>query len=158
MKRLTGSACSLIVVIVLMIALLSISEKMEYSASKLLPMIIGGTVLVLSIIALFLEILTGSGQNSVPEKTETAGEDAGIRRKVYLGMAVWIFGYALAIYLFGFMISTPIFVGAYMKRHGSGWPGVVLTAGIFSVVFYVVFNVALQADLYSGKLLIWIGW
>lgn len=157
MKKLTGSACSLIVVIALMLAAIGLSQKLEYSASKLLPLIIGGFVLILSIIALVMETLAGSGQDAVAKNVETAAEkDAGNRRKVYLGMAGWIFGFAIAIYVFGFMISTPVFVGAYMKRHGSAWPGVVATAGIFSVIFYGLFNVALQADLYSGRLLMWL--
>ena len=159
MKKLTGSACSLIVVIVLMLAVISLSQKLEYSASKLLPLIIGGFVLILAIIALITEFLSGSSQDTSTErvKATTEEKDADNRRKVYLEMGGWLFGYAIAIYLFGFMISTPVFVGAYMKRHGSGWPSVVITAGIFSVIFYTVFNVALQADLYSGRLLMWLG-
>ncbi|MFH1488704.1 MAG: tripartite tricarboxylate transporter TctB family protein [Pseudomonadota bacterium] len=158
MRKITGSIFSLVVVLVLMLAAILLSLRFEYAASKLLPLTIGGTVLILTIIALVMEILAGSGQDARSEKGKTAeGEDAPNRGKVYLGMAGWIFGFALAIYVFGFMISTPVFVGAYMKRHGSGWPGVVITAGIFSVIFYIVFNVALQADLYSGRLLMWLG-
>ena len=157
MKKITGSACSLIVVIGIVIAVIALSRKMEYPASKLLPIIIGVTVLILATIALVLEILTGSVQNAAADKREGAEGDADNRRKVYLGMAGWLFGYAIAIYVFGFMISTPVFVGAYMKRHGAGWSGVVATAAIFSVIFYAVFNLALQADLYQGRLLMLLG-
>ena len=157
MTKRTGSICSLIVVILLASAAMLLARNLQYSASKLLPMIIGAIVLFLSVVALVLEIRSGLAQDDAAEKADPeAEEEAAHQKKVYLGMAGWIFGFAIAIYVFGYMVSTPFFVGGYMKRHGSGWAGAIATAAIFTVVFYLVFNVALQADMYRGRLFLWL--
>jgi hypothetical protein len=44
-----------------------------------------------------------------------------------------------------------------MKRHGSHWPGAVIAALLFTGIVYIVFNFALQADLYRGQLPMWLG-
>ena len=157
MRKRTGSICSLIVVILLALAAMLLSRNLQYPASKLLPLIIGGIVLFLAVVALVLEIRSGLAQDDAAEKADPEAEaEAASQKKVYLGMAGWIFGFAIAIYVFGYMVSTPFFVGGYMKRYGSGWPGAIATAGIFSVIFYLVFDVALQADMYRGRLFLWL--
>ena len=55
------------------------------------------------------------------------------------------------------MIAILVFVGAYMKQHGSRWLAVVTTAVIFTGIMYAVFNAALKADLYKGQLPMWLG-
>ena len=158
MRKLRGSSYSLILVIVVMLAFIGLSLRLVYFASKLLPLLMGGIVLLLAVIALAREIKAG---HSLEEATVTTSE-TGVGEKnsaeagKYSGIAAWIIGFFLSIYVVGFMIATLLFVGAYMKRHGSKWPATVITAVIFTGIIYAVFNLAFKADLYKGQLLMWL--
>ena len=158
MRKLSGSSYSLILVIVVMLAFIGLSLKLEYFASKLLPLLMGSIVLLLAIIALAREIKAG---HSLEEATVTTsetgvGEKNGAEVGKYSGIAAWIISFFLSIYVLGFMITTLLFVGAYMKRHGSKWPSTVITAGIFTGIIYAVFDLAFKAELYKGQLLMWL--
>ncbi len=158
MRKLSGSSYSLILVMVVMLALIGLSLRLEYFASKLLPLLMGSTVLLLAVIALAREIKAG---HSLEEATVAAGK-TGVGEKdsaevgIYSGIAAWIIGFFLSIYVLGFMIATLLFVGAYMKRHGSKWPETVITAVIFTGIIYAVFDLAFKAELYKGQLLMWL--
>ncbi len=154
MRRLSGSAYTLIVVMAAMPAFIVLSMRMEYYASKFLPILVGSIVFVLAAIALARDISAARS----PEKTATADKISAKEGAIkYLYVAAWIIGFAIAIYLVGFMIAIPFFVGAYMKRHGSGWLTTVITAIIFTGIIHAVFNFALKADLYTGILFRWLG-
>ncbi len=157
MKLPNGSQWSLIVVIAVMLIAIGSSLSLEFFASKLLPILIGTVVLILALIALVVEIKEAPrlGAPASGGETEFEGGTAAEVR-IFLAMAAWIFGLALSIYLVGFIISAFLFVGAYMKRHGSSWFSVILTAGLFTGVIHVVFNLALKTDLYNGQLPLWL--
>jgi|TARA_B100000315_G_scaffold217695_1_gene218487 hypothetical protein len=158
MKIPSGSQWSLIVIIILMLIAVVSSMNLEFFASKLLPVLISTVILILAVIALVLEIKAGRRLGAPASGGETEVEGGtGAEAMIFLGMAAWIFGLALSIYLVGFMISIFLFVGAYMKRHGSNWFSVIITAGIFTGVIHVVFDLALKTDLYKGQLPIWLG-
>jgi hypothetical protein len=158
MIKLSGSSYSLIVVLVVMLAVIGLSLKLEYFASKFLPLLIGSVIFVLALIALVGEIKAGVSIEVTTSSSETDVEEkTSYDDRKYSPMAAWIAGFFLSIYLVGFIIAAPLFVGAYMKRHGSKWLSTVITTGIFTGIFYTVFNLALKADLYKGQLLKWIG-
>ena len=147
MRTLNSSSYSLIAIIILMLAVMALSLKMAYFSSKLLPLVIAGMVLFLALIDLARELK--KKPDAAAKTTEKVGR--------YTQYLAWIFGFFLAIYVAGFMIAIPLFVGAYMKRHGSGWPATVITAFIYTGIIYAGFELALKTDLYKGKLLMWIG-
>ena len=158
MKALRGSSYSLMVVILGMLAVIGISLRLEYFASKLLPLLIGSIVLVLAVLDLARELTAGRRLEAAPVGgSRERGEAIGVEVRQYLRYAAWTVGFLLAIYFVGFMLAIPAFVGAYMKQHGSKWPGTLITAVAFTVVIYMVFNYALKANLYRGQLLILMG-
>lgn len=158
MIKLRGSSYSLIFVLVVMVAFIGLSLKLEYFASKLLPLLMSNIVLLLGVIALAREIKAGhSLEEATASTSETdVGEKNSAEVSIYSGIAAWIFGFFLSIYVMGFMIATLLFVGAYMKRNGSKWPATVITAVIFTGIIYAVFNLAFKAELYKGQLLMWL--
>jgi len=81
-------------------------------------------------------------------------DETGIKTGKYIRYIIWLVGFSLAIYLVGFVIATPVFVVAYMKRHGASWFAGITTAVIYTIIIYVVFNFTLKADLYKGIILI----
>lgn len=159
MRKLRGSSYSLIFVIVVMLAIIGLSLRLEYFASKLLPLLIGSIVLVLAVIALAREMKAG---HSLEEVTTTnvemvAGEKTSAEVRKYSSIAAWIIAFSLSIYVVGFIIATLLFVGAYMKRQGSKWLETVISAVIFTGIIYALFDLVFMAELYKGKLLMWLG-
>ena len=158
MKKLSSSACSLILVAIAMLGVIGLSLGLLSFASKLLPLIIGSIVFLLAIIGLAREIKAGVS----PEATAVSASEGGASDKEkntgvleYSEISAWILGYAVSIYLVGFLIATLAFVGAYMKRHDSSWFETVVTAVIFTAIIYAVFDLAFNTDLYKGQLLMW---
>jgi len=161
MRKLSGSSYSLIVLLIVMLVIIGLSMRLEYLASKLLPVLISSIVFILAFIALVGEIKAKNRHDI--ETTENTiekglgGKVTSEAKKYLLIIAAWIIGFFLAIYVIGFVIAGPLFVGSYMKRYGSSWLSTIITTGIFAVVFYTVFNIVLKADLYKGQLPIWLG-
>jgi hypothetical protein len=142
-----------------MLVVIGSSLRLEFFASKLLPLVIGSIVFVLAIIGLAGEIMAGhslegatgpSSEGRVREKKFT-----GLRE--YSGISAWILGYSLSIYVVGLLIATLLFVGAYMKRYGSNWPETMITAVVFTVILYAVFDLAFNVELYKGQIIMWLG-
>jgi bacteriorhodopsin len=158
MRTLRSSIYSLIVVIVLMVAVIGLSLRLAYFASKLLPVVIASMVLLLAVIDLVMEIKAEHSPKAPETAAKTgAGGKTGVKASKYFRYVSWLVGFSLAIYMVGFLIAIPLFVGAYMKRHGSHWLGTVTTAILYTGIIYAVFDLALKADLYKGKLLMWLG-
>jgi hypothetical protein len=69
---------------------------------------------------------------------------------VFLG---WLFGFFLSIFLFGFHISIALFTLAYLKIEGTaGWIRALLTAGIVSLVVFIIIDFAMGLSLFKGWL------
>ena len=159
MKKLPGSSYSVILVAIAMLVVIGSALRLESFASKLLPLIIGSMVFLLAIIGLAREIRVGYSLKGTAVSASEGG--TGEKKKntgvlEYSGISAWILGYSLSIYLLGFLIATLVFVGAYMKRHGSNWFETVMTAVIFTAIIYAVFDLAFNTDLYKGQLLMWL--
>lgn len=120
--------------------------------TKLLPLLICGITFVLAAIELGRELLTAreSRVAIVPEVEDS--QTGGVARwKKYAPVIAWMAGYLVAIYLFGFLMSTPLFMLAYLKfqsRHG--WLRSAAVTAAASTSLYLLFVVALQTRLFSG--------
>jgi hypothetical protein len=158
LRKLSGSAYSYILIIVAMLVVIGVSLKMQYFASRLLPFLIGSIVLVLAAVALLKEIREGpSPKPGAGSAGAGPGGKTAFSARDYLRVAAWVVGFLLALYGVGFIVATLLFVGAYMKCHGSSWTGAIITPVIFVGLIHLVFNFALHADLYKGQLLMRFG-
>ncbi len=141
----------LLVIIVLMLAVFTISASYQYLTAKLLPMTLSGSILVLAVVAVVRDI---RGKKTALAETDAvhAKRAEGFSRR-YLVEAGWIVGFALAIFLLGFMIAIPLFIISYLKAHGRRWLTAIVMAAVMTVVSYGIFGYFLEIRLYPGLIL-----
>ena len=159
--RLNANAYVLIGCIVVMLFVLGWSLlKMEYFASKLLPIVISSIVLVLASIGLGREILTVRKQQETVSQGDREVEARGQPQETwhgYLLNGAWVVGFVGAIYLLGLLITCPLLVFSYTKSHGTRWLTTIIATLVTSVFIHFVFQVGLEIDLYPGLLFTWLG-
>ena len=73
-------------------------------------------------------------------------------RQKFAATTAWIGGFALIIWLFGFVIGLPLFVLAYVKTYEEGWLWAIILPVIMFLIVYVGFGLLLQSPLYEGRL------
>lgn len=149
----------LIILMASMLVIIGLSLTMAAFKSKLLPIMISSTVLVLAAIGLKQEISARDKPESATaadKEEESGAEDTEKGLRSYLPVWAWLIGFALAIYLLGFLVAMPLFVLAYMKKNGIGWLMAIISAILTSVFVYGVFELALSVELYRGLLFTWL--
>ncbi|MFH1003714.1 MAG: tripartite tricarboxylate transporter TctB family protein [Chloroflexota bacterium] len=158
LKAIKGSSYFLMVVLLVMIATIVDSLGFKTLSAKLLPLMFAGFITLLGTVQLFREMRGGGA----PEKVQV-DEDTGLDAAEpsgwggYLVHGAWIVGFALAIYLIGFLAVIPLFTLAYMKFQGTRWLTSVITAVVLTAVIYGLFDILLQIRLYEGRLFTWLG-
>jgi putative tricarboxylic transport membrane protein len=107
--------------------------------TRLFPLVLGAIIALLSAIALLR-----------PERTDApAGDRAGARR--LWGTAAVLVAYALAFERLGFLVATPIAVGALLAGYGERrWAVIVGVSVGMTLATYVVFARWLGAPLPPG--------
>ena len=149
--KMRGISYFYLIIMVIMLVIIGLSLRMEYFASKLLPLVFSSTVFVLAAIGLGREILTKEKSGAT-----VAGGEAGKQeesRESWRGSLVagaWVAGFFLVIYLLGFIIAIPLFVLSYMKLHGTRWVVAIVFAVLASALIYGGFELALKVNLYKG--------
>jgi hypothetical protein len=152
MKRLSGTAYVLIVIMAIMPMFVVFSTQLAYFASKILPVTFSCLVFLLAGIALVRDVRNTSktkvaSARGISAESKTRHTD---KFRDYLPFAGWMISFSLGIYLLGFAIAIALFTGAYMKRHGSSWWGALITAVLFAATIHIVFDILLQSGLYKG--------
>jgi hypothetical protein len=151
--KLRGDSYLFIVVMVMALAVIGLSLRMEYFSSKLLPVLISIIVFVLAGIGLGRQTLVGGNLEATATVGETSKkEETGREWLGYLLQGAWVVVFFLAIYLLGFMISIPLFVLFYMKSFGTRWRVAIIFAVLTPALIYALFQFALGIDLYPGLL------
>ncbi len=144
----------LLVIMAIMLAVIFSSMGMDYWASKLLPIAIGTFVLALAVLELAKGIFARDKSSAIKKEVKTGGKDetrASLRG--YFLTSLWIVGFFLAVYLFGFVISIPLFLVSYMMLHGVRWFKSIFMAVLVGGIVYVAFDIFLQINLSIGKLI-----
>ena len=143
-----GNIYLYIVIMVIIGILMGLSLTMEDIQTKLLPLMLGGIILVLAAVGLWGELK----RRVKSAATGTGGEKAREGwRKLLLNLA-WVMGFFLGIYLLGFFIAIPLFVLGYMKWLGVKWRPATIYAILTLGIVYAVFGLALKVELYRGLL------
>lgn len=154
-----GNSNLLIIIILIMLFIIGWSLfGMEYFESKLLPISIGGIVLVLTLIGLWNE-LRARGEREI---TAAVGEKDTGKRAIggwggYLINLAWIAGFVLGIYLLSFIIAIPLFMLSYMRWLGTSWRTAIIFTVLTPAIIYGAFEVVLRIELYRGLLFTWLG-
>ncbi len=158
--KLRPSSYSLIAIMVIALAFIVSSLRLEYFESKLLPLLFGSAVFILAAVELSRELGTKAKPgNEVGGGNEAeAGAEAGVGARSYLIAGGWIVGFLVGISLFGFVIAIALFIFSYMKTHGTRWLVAIIFAVITTAVLYGVFDVLLGVDLYQGLIFLRLGY
>mgnify|MGYP001218270512 CR=1 FL=1 len=151
--KIKGNSYFLIVIMVLMAVVVSLSLRMEYFTSKLLPLLVGIIVFILAAIGLVQDISAADKATATVIKDETSKKkEAGESLHDYLPIGIWVIGVSVFIYLLGFIITIPLFVLAYMKTHGVKWLVSIISTILITLLVYGGFEYALRVTLYRGLL------
>ena len=157
--KIRGSSYFFITLMVIMVVIIGLSLRMEHFETKLLPLVIGSAVFVLSAIGLWREISAGNQQEvTVTGGDTTRAEEAKESWRGYLLAGSWVVGFFLVIYLLGFIIAIPLFIISYMKTHGMRWLTAIAFTILTPLLIYGIFELALGVDLYRGLFLTLLGY
>jgi len=129
------------------------SLGMGHWKSKLLPLILGGIILLLGAIELWREM--SAGKKAASTKTQTATSERKESREMlrrYLLAGGWVVGFVVTIYLLGFIIAIPLFTLAYTKLHGTSWWFAVILAVLTLGLMYIISEPLASIPLYRGLL------
>ena len=140
------------VVALIMIAVVAIASGYPYLQAKLSILFSGGLVLVLALVQLVREMRLAKKPAVKPPLSKHSATPA-----LYGIESAWMLGFALTIYLLGFIIAIPLYICSYMKLHGARWPAALITGISMSAFCYIVFVLVLDMKLYPGEIFIRLG-
>ena len=149
--KIRGNSYFLMVIMVIMLVAIVISLRMEYRVSKLLPLVIGSSVLVLAAVGLWRDIKGTDRRGTGFSGSDTSSQEMTKKEwHRYLLAGAWVAGFYLAVYLLGLLTAIPLFIFAYMKAHDTRWFVAIAFALISTAFIYGVFEIALRVELYRG--------
>jgi hypothetical protein len=147
-------------VLILLLCLFFIVMSFSYEyTSRLIPLLVGSSTLVLVLAVLIHEIHPVPilkrliidwtkdlrGQESLFKKRDK------IPLRKLLIMICWILGFFLLIFLLGFHISIALFTFVFLKIEGkAGWIRASVVAGITWAAVFVIFEWAMDFGLFGG--------
>ncbi len=79
--------------------------------------------------------------------TRLKGTDRGYPKAI-----LWILALLITLYVFGFLITIPLFTISYLKSHGETWRFSVGLSVMVWGIFFVTFVFGLNVSLYKGIL------
>ncbi len=125
------------------------------SRSGLFPLVIGLPTLVLAVIQLAFDARGTRPAVTPAEGGRAAALDvpADVVRKRSLVILGTILGFAVAIWLLGFLVAIPLVTLLYMKAAGESWPLTIGLSVATIVVFYAMFVLWLNIPVPPGLLL-----
>ncbi len=150
-----GAAFSLALVVIFACALWQ-SRKFSFTAG-FFPWVIGIPVFAFAAIQFVLELMGRSAKIDEREKVETdTGLPKGVVNKRTTQVFAWTFGWFLGIWLFGFVVGTPLCTFIQLKLgEREKWPlTVALTFTVWAFV-YVVFVRLLHVPFPKGAVFLW---
>ncbi|MFH0914407.1 MAG: tripartite tricarboxylate transporter TctB family protein [Chloroflexota bacterium] len=142
-------------IMAVILLLMGISVPEPDIQTKLLPLMLGGLILILAGTGLLREFrgkrkpVKEGEEACAPKPSEEARE--GFRR--LLLNLVWVLGFFLGIYLVGFLVAIPIFVITYMLWLKVKWWQTVIYAVLAEGVIYAAFGIAFRVVFYRGLLI-----
>jgi hypothetical protein len=125
-----------------------------------MPALVGWITIVLALIDIAAQFDTAWGRllrraAGMDSNDENSVADLATRpswRWIAVAMA-WVVGYGAAIYLFGLLAMTPIYIFLYMTVHGRRRFGAsALSAAVITIAIWVTFEYLFHYPLYPGLL------
>jgi hypothetical protein len=146
-----GGVYILIGISVLMAASITIASGYTYLQAKIVPILVGGVILILALMELIKELRAGKASAALNKKPLEAEPEEHFH--AYLREAAWMVGFCAMIYLVGFLVGIVVFTAAYAKAHKTGWSTSLLLGIGMAGTSYLLFSYLTENELYLG--LIW---
>lgn len=137
----------LVAVAILMLVILITMAGAPYLEVKLLPMIIAGLVLALTLVQLVKEIHLKSAEAG------HMSEGVGDSLHRYLLEGAWMVVFFLAIYILGFFVAMPLYILFYLRWHGRPRMTAIIMAVVVTGLSYIMFTALLDIRYYPGLVL-----
>ena len=147
----------LIVILVLMAAVTAVAWGYPYQQAKLAPLTLSGLIVILVVVQLVREVRSRKELASEARREEKKAEPSESTLR-YLLEGAWMGGFAVAIYLFGFLVAIPSFGIAYMRSHGAKWSIAIIITALMTILSWGIFSYLLGVRLYPGLIFKQLGW
>jgi len=158
-KRLNGTLCAYVVILLFTSLIFYQSFQLRYLVSKIIPLILCIMVYILTFAGMIVELRAiAKKQRREIVIDEDLGEKVKKPAKSMLECTAVVYILAAMIIIFGFLVASPIFVFGYILYNGGKLKTAVIAAACITIFVHLLFNVLLQADLYHGKLFLFLGW
>jgi len=106
---------------------------------------IGVPLIVLQAVSHFKNLrLSPAGSDADADPEVAGGLAADTIKRRTREIFLWLFGLALGVYLFSFYLAVPVFILAYVRCYGGGWPVAVLMAAFGTSIIYLIFEILLN--------------
>ena len=159
MKKINNAAVLFSALLTLFIIVICIYALDYKPKVRLVPMLIGITSLVISILVLINEIyplpIFGKFEMDLMGvlEEEKHEEDRQMIPPKMLAIIFWMIGFMALTLLVGFYISIAVFCLAFLRfQEKVGWlKSVSVTAGIWAFIF-IVFNLVMELHMFEGVL------
>jgi hypothetical protein len=117
---------------------------------KLMPSVMSGAVIVLSLVALVQELRVGGQTKATDDEGDEVEDEEEVPLRSFFKAFGWFVALIACVYFLGFIITIPLWIFVYLWKNGHRW-WISLPQGIGAVVIiYVVFTIVLQVELYQG--------
>jgi hypothetical protein len=148
---------SIVLIVILAVTLFLAGSLITHHGIKtiLVPAIVCGIILLLGAVQLSKELIASAKTASVSidssKKVDEEAKQANIR---YLLGISWLLGYAITIYLIGFIYGTFLFLLLVFRFYGKrSWFKSGMIAILGTAVFWLSFVYFLQTDLWGGVII-----
>ncbi len=153
MKKPSPNGYFLIFVIIVMAVFFVTSLGYDELQIKLTPLLMSGFTVLLSLIALVEDVRSGSNASMPTDEDGDVIEEEEKKRTPlgdYFKAFGWFAALIVGVYFLGFIAAVPLWMFAYFWKNGMQWWKAALCGIGLTVIFYAVFTMALQIQLYQG--------
>lgn len=137
-------------VVILTMVFLSLSYP---NIARFGPLLAGIPATALLLFQILYENFSGKGKSQKNQNTDQ--EKVTINHKTvhcYVELGLWIMGLLTMTYLFGIVLTFPVFTFAYLRRYRHRWLQSILIPIVVFAVIYGLFDRLLGMYLYQGIL------
>ena len=143
--KIKSSSWFLFSILCVMAAVVVNSLTFKHFESAFLPLVLAGSIIFLGTIELWRELSSGNETEQVDKIAPLMSKGTG-----FYPLMGWIVGFALSIYVFGYLIAITLFLISFLRSEKFGWNKAIVIALTTTVTIYVLFEVLLRSGLWKG--------